>query len=269
MSETNAFLDSVQGEIAFFRAVMHSRPIGIHRNFHIISMRTSIHKDTGEWIDVDEIVRKLRSCYDVDALNAIDVEAEAYEIARSHKSTPTSIPSPSPSENLNFHPFFREEYALPFEPTFEALVAARRMRQTPSLPSSPAPSEPQKATKQSSRSKKSRSKSKANMAGLVGGDSDSSALTQESGDEAIADSVATATDGETMDEDPDGEDAEMREPAPGMLRDHYLTKSLIHFPGVDAKPARRKTGTSTSNKKKLRGAAAANAARSAAKKRKK
>ena len=69
MSES--FLDSIQGEIAFFRAIMHSRPIGIHRNFHLISMRSSIHKDTGEWVDVPDIVKKLRDLYDVDALNAI------------------------------------------------------------------------------------------------------------------------------------------------------------------------------------------------------
>ncbi|KAG7088415.1 hypothetical protein E1B28_012412 [Marasmius oreades] len=257
MSETSEiFLDSVQGEIAFFRAVMHSRPIGIHRNFHIVSMRTSIHKDTGEWVNVDEIVRKLRSCYDVDALNAIDVEVEAYVMARSQKSTPTSIPSPSPTENLNSHPYFREEYALPFEPPFDGLIAARRMRQTPSPASSPAPSEPLKATKQPSRSKKNRSKSKANMAGLVGGDSDSSALTQESGDEALADSVATATDGETIDGDPDEEDVEMHEPSPGASTPNAMT----------VKSTRRRTGTSS--RKRLRGAAAANAVRSAKKRKK-
>ena len=44
------------------------------------------------------------------------------------------------------------------------------------------------------------------MAGLVGGDSDSSALTQESGDESVAPTPATATDGAT--EYADGEEHE-------------------------------------------------------------
>ncbi|KAL0579133.1 hypothetical protein V5O48_002865 [Marasmius crinis-equi] len=211
-------------------------------------MRTSIHKDTGEWVDIADIVNKLRNLYDVDALNAIDIEVEGYELSRSHKSTPISIPSPSPSENLNFHPFFREEYTLPFDSSFETLIAARRMRTTPSPPSSPAPSEPAKSSKQTSRSKKKRGKSKANMAGLVGGDSDSSALTQESGDEAVAESVATATDNETVDGDPEDEDVEMNEPSP-------VTSA--------SKPARKRSGTS--GKRRLHGAALANAARSAAK----
>ena len=55
------------------------------------------------------------------------------------------------------------------------------------------------------------------MAGLVGGDSDSSALTQESGDEAAVgtphESVVTGTDvGTEFGED---EDVEMKEPSPG------------------------------------------------------
>jgi MRG-binding protein len=57
------------------------------------------------------------------------------------------------------------------------------------------------------------------MAGLVGGDSDSSALTQESGDEGTTGtgrlgSVATGTDGGT--DYAEDEDAEMREPSPSM-----------------------------------------------------
>jgi MRG-binding protein len=56
------------------------------------------------------------------------------------------------------------------------------------------------------------------MAGLVGGDSDSSALTQESGDEGTTGtgrlgSVATGTDGGT---DYAEEDVEMGDPSPGM-----------------------------------------------------
>ena len=57
------------------------------------------------------------------------------------------------------------------------------------------------------------------MAGLVSGDSDSSALTQESGDEAGAvetplESVVTGTDAGT--EYAEDEDVEMRDPSPGV-----------------------------------------------------
>jgi MRG-binding protein len=61
------------------------------------------------------------------------------------------------------------------------------------------------------------------MAGLVGGDSDSSALTLESGDEGLPptprESVVTGTDGGT---DFVEEDVEMREPSPGK---HYCTST--------------------------------------------
>lgn len=98
------------------------------------------------------------------------------------------------------HPFFRHEYTLPTDETLDALVSARRMRASASLPSSsPAPS-PAAATKPGRGGRKGKSKLK-HMAGLVGGDSDSSALTQESGDESVAptprDSVATGTDAGT------------------------------------------------------------------------
>lgn len=62
-------------------------------------------------------------------------------------------------------------------------------------------------------------RSKLNLAGLVAGDSDSSALTQESGDEGgpVAEtpreSVVTGTDAGT--EYAEDEDADMREASPG------------------------------------------------------
>lgn len=123
---------------------------------------------------------------------------------------PQAIRSPSPSENLSRHPFFRDEFALPADDTLEALVAARRVRATASIPSStPAPS-----PRQPSRTRKVKApkrKNMADMAGLVGGDSDSSALTQESGDEAAftpRESVVTGTDAGTDFED----EAEAQEP---------------------------------------------------------
>lgn len=64
-------LDSVEGEIAFFRAVMRARPIGIHRHFHALAIRNYIHRATDQWVSADEIWRKLKECYDLDMLEAL------------------------------------------------------------------------------------------------------------------------------------------------------------------------------------------------------
>ncbi|KAF9464225.1 chromatin modification-related protein EAF7-domain-containing protein [Collybia nuda] len=236
--DDTSFLSSVEGEIAFFRSIMRARPVGIHRHFHMLTIQHSIHKETGRVINVDEIWKKLKNCYDMDALEAIDLEAEGYEVANSKKSTPISIRSPSPSANLSAHPFFREEFSLPFEESFERLISQRRMRATVSIPSSsPAPS----PARPKGRGGKKRGRTKLSMAGLVGGDSDSSALTQESGDEIVGTpkgSVVTGTDGGT--DYGDEEDAEMREPSPA--------------PSASPKPIRgrakstKKAGTGTRGK---------------------
>jgi MRG-binding protein len=65
------FLATVDGEIAFFRAIMRARPVGIHRHFHILNIRNGIWKDTGHAVSVDAVWHKLRGLYDMDALEAI------------------------------------------------------------------------------------------------------------------------------------------------------------------------------------------------------
>lgn len=87
------------------------------------------------------------------------------------------------------------------------------MRDTPS-PISPSPS-PQPVTSRT-RAGRKRGKSKLDLAGLIGGDSDSSALTQESGDEGIPPTPrdsATITEGGT--EYGGDEDTEMHDASPG------------------------------------------------------
>ncbi|KIM56093.1 hypothetical protein SCLCIDRAFT_265881 [Scleroderma citrinum Foug A] len=217
-------LDSVEGEISFFRSVMRARPVGLHKHFHVLAIRNSIFTDTGRVVPVECIWEKLQSCYDLEALEAavcivfsyrsladpyFDLkELEGYYTSgSSHSSTPHVVRSPSPSENLSMHSFFREEYSFPPDETLDSLVATRRIRATASIPSStPAPS-PRQPSKTKPKAPK-RHKNKADMAGLVSGDSDSSALTQESGDEGAAftprDSVLTGTDVGT-DYDEDGE----------------------------------------------------------------
>jgi hypothetical protein len=62
------FLESPEGEISFFRSVMRARPVGMHRHFHVLTIRNAIQKDTGHLVSIDDIWVKLRSCYDLDAL---------------------------------------------------------------------------------------------------------------------------------------------------------------------------------------------------------
>lgn len=156
-------------------------------------------------------------------------------------TSPVAVRSPSPSENLARHPFFREEYTLPFDEMLDSLISQRRIRATASAPSSPIASPPpvSASTKSQRRGAASgsgggggrrRAKSKADMAGLVGGDSDSSALTQESGDEAVAgtprESVVTGTDAGT--EFGEDEDVEMKEPSPGRYPAHVKVYSAAN-----------------------------------------
>lgn len=100
--------------------------------------------------------------------------------------------------------------------TFELLISARRVRDSESPPSSP-PVSSSPATRITRGGRTRRSISKSEAAGLVGGDSDSSALTQESGDENeganTKGSVATGTEPGSENEE-DSEEA--REESPGM-----------------------------------------------------
>ncbi|KAF9077768.1 hypothetical protein BDP27DRAFT_1208577 [Rhodocollybia butyracea] len=205
-AETTAFLDTVEGEISFFRSIMRSRPVGIHRHFHVLTMRSSIYKDTNHWVAVDELWQKLKTYYDIDALDAIDLEAEGFD--------KSAVLSPAIDDTTVPRPFFSEEFSLANEPFFETMISTRRMNSVPSPPSSPENSASPAVKVKAPRSKKGNAKSKASMAGLVGGESDSSDLT-DSGEEGLARSVVTATDGgETV--DGEEEDTEMQDTTPGM-----------------------------------------------------
>jgi hypothetical protein len=154
-----------------------------------------------------------------DRLRVKDLEAEGYDIHGAN----TAIRSPSPSANLFGHPYFREEFTLPPDEAYEAMISQRRMRATASLPSS----SPSPVAESKSRIGKKRSRTKMNMAGLVGGDSDSSALTQESGDEGAVGTPITATDGGT--ENLEDEDVDMRELSRGRHHLHLLFNFKLHI----------------------------------------
>lgn len=70
-SSSTGWLDTVEGEIAFFRSLMRARPVGIHRHFHVLTMRNTILRDTGQVVSIDDLWSKLRSCYDLDILESI------------------------------------------------------------------------------------------------------------------------------------------------------------------------------------------------------
>jgi len=269
-ADEHAFLDSVEGEISFFRSIMRARPVGVHRHFHMIAIRNFISKDTGRLVHIDTIWEKLRKCYDLDALDAVDVESEGYLSPKSNSSTPISIGSPSPNENLAAHPFFREEFSLPFDEVFEIIISQRRMRATASAPSSPAaspistPSALIASTSASGSTNKrpgggrkrgKYTKSKLNLAGLVGGDSDSSALTQESGDEAGVpetpmESVVTGTDAGT--DYAEDEDVEMNDPSPAHEASPKPSRGRPPKTGRRGRGATTRAATTRGIKKKKR-----------------
>lgn len=71
LDEKHHILDTVEGEICFFRALMRSRPVGMHRHFHVLSMKHAIEQGTGQSVSIDAIWDKLRSCYNLEALEAL------------------------------------------------------------------------------------------------------------------------------------------------------------------------------------------------------
>jgi len=219
-----SYLNTLEGEIAFFRSLMRARPVGIHRHFHALVIRSTIQRDTGRWLPMDDIWEKLKGCYDLDLLEGIEIDG--FDVPGSGPrpgSNGNGLRSPSPHENLASHPYFRAEYTLPDDSVFEDIISRRRMRASVStVGASPAPSHTyqDKTSVRSSKSKSKRSrakekeKEKNKMAGLVGGDSDSSALTQESGDESIGVAPTPAgTDGATEYNEGDGEHEQSPETA--------------------------------------------------------
>ncbi|KAH6908005.1 hypothetical protein BKA70DRAFT_1372076 [Coprinopsis sp. MPI-PUGE-AT-0042] len=255
-NDDDEFLDTVEGEIAFFRSLMRARPVGAHRHFRIMAMRNAILSDTGKRISIEAMWQKLRGYYNLDALEAADSEHE--NLYTPHKnSPPIPIPSPKPDEELGNHPYFRAEFQLPYDSDILAMLNEKRMRSSDSAPSTPSEASPTYTPPTTRRQKvsKKRGKSQSKLAGLVGGDSDSSALTQESGDEVQAEtpreSVVTGTDGGT--EDGEEEDVEMQEAAASSSRR-----------SASPKPTRGRT-KGARGKKGARGGAST---RAAAKKRK-
>lgn len=214
-SQTQNVLDSVDGEIHFFKSLMRARPIGVHRHFHIITMQAAIEKALKQSVPIEDIWAKLESCYNLDALEVLEAEYEA-----SGNLSNSLTPPASNSLRIGQYPFPPTEYTLPADSYIENLIAERRVRSTPSPDSSPERSQEESRPSASTRRGRKRKQSKVDLAGLVSGDSDSSDLTQQSNDDgeeaetpsARAASVLTGTDGGT--EILDDEDEEKGEAKP-------------------------------------------------------
>ncbi|KDQ11414.1 hypothetical protein BOTBODRAFT_177252 [Botryobasidium botryosum FD-172 SS1] len=198
------FLDTVMGELSFFRAITRARPVGIHRFFHLVSMRQLIREDTNTIVSVDEIWTKLRRCYDLDVLEGLEASDPDADFDSS-ASSPAGVLSPSAINEVALltHPYFRTEFALPHA-SFEPLIAPRRIQEG----SATSDDDEVIEMPQPRRSESVRKKSTMAGAGLVGGESDSSELTEGEDDadddgekkSARVGSVLTTTEGEVEEE---------------------------------------------------------------------
>jgi MRG-binding protein len=113
-------------------------------------------------------------------------DAEGFESPGSAHSTPSAIDSPSPSDNLSLHPYFRKEFALPFDEALDTIISSRRVRDSVSVTSSSSPSPPPPPPTKGRRGGRRGRGSAPRPTSHVAAESDSSVLTLESGDESVA-----------------------------------------------------------------------------------
>ncbi|OCB88924.1 hypothetical protein A7U60_g3879 [Sanghuangporus baumii] len=215
-------LDTVEGEIHFFRSLMRARPVGVNRHFHVLNMQAAIEKGVKQTVPIEDIWRKLEEYYNLEALESLEAEYEQNASTPEDSSTPPPAASPKEGDNLAIHPFFREEFSIPHDAFIESVLAERRVRTTASPMSTASPVPPRSPsevpTRRGRKRKASAEPSKVDLAGLVSGDSDSSDLTQQEEEEVEgeaqtpserrATSAATGTDvgSEAMEEDEEEKD---------------------------------------------------------------
>ncbi|KAG8914895.1 hypothetical protein FRC01_003874 [Tulasnella sp. 417] len=137
------FLDTVEGEIALFRGITQARPVGLHRHFHVLAILQSIKQETGQHVTADDVWTKLRTLYDLGALEELEDQEE----------DPLHEEEEPPKDSVNYHrhPHFRTEFQLPQTQQFEEIIAPRRAatESTPASPEPPTPSTAQHARKPS------------------------------------------------------------------------------------------------------------------------
>ena len=78
-SDPEDVLDTVEGEISLFRSIMRTRPVGIHRHVHMLAIHSSIYRETGFKVPIEDIWAKLGKMYDLDALeHAVSFLSECF-----------------------------------------------------------------------------------------------------------------------------------------------------------------------------------------------
>ncbi|EJU03208.1 hypothetical protein DACRYDRAFT_65406 [Dacryopinax primogenitus] len=174
-SSDREFLDTVPGEIAFFRGIMQARPVGINRHFHMLTVQQHIKDATKRSVTVPVLWDKLHALYDLEKLENMDVSEEdesppQMEIPLPNDDKTPNLSSPAVRKVI-FHPHFREEFFLPQE-EYDLLVAERRLKELPSS-----------ADESTTRPSRRNLRGKERNAGLVSGDSESSELTEGDGDQ--------------------------------------------------------------------------------------
>ncbi|KAH7323316.1 chromatin modification-related protein EAF7-domain-containing protein [Rhizoctonia solani] len=115
----DGFLDTLEGEIALFRSIERARPVGMHKHFHMITLRRSIRNESGFWVNVPDIWAKLATLYHLEALDDIDEQ-------RFHPVTGQLLLWPAVWDAdllYNFSAF--DEFSLPYN-QFDDLMNARR-----------------------------------------------------------------------------------------------------------------------------------------------
>lgn len=61
-----------QAEVTLFRGIMRYRPVGIHKNFHMICLHDYFNKNAAVQVSIDELWNKLETLYDTEALDEMD-----------------------------------------------------------------------------------------------------------------------------------------------------------------------------------------------------
>ena len=263
-----AFLDTVDGEIAFFRSITKARPVGLHRHMHVLTMRQSIKEDTGQVVSPDAIWAKLEATWNLAQLENVE---DNYYSDDSDRATPgkgsdshsDALREPSPSENLDLHPHFVSEFMLPYDAEFERLMDERRLK-GPGDESSDEDVEMAEAapppTTTKGKGKRTRKTSNSVPANILGGDSDSSALTESEDDDMKMNGANSPTEEEEEDEDYGKDSSGMR---------YFLVCFGLELTCILAAPRkRRQSGVAPAPKKKAAAKPAPKAVKSGTKRKK-
>ncbi|EJD50633.1 hypothetical protein AURDEDRAFT_143477 [Auricularia subglabra TFB-10046 SS5] len=260
--DPRAFLDTVTGENAFFKAVARARPVGVHKHVHMLSIRLRIQRDTGVMVPDADIWDKLHTLYDLAALE----QYEGVSWPRTDVSpAPTPISHPTESDNLRTHGFFQNEFSMTDFGDIWPLCLARAPARSPSPGDGP-PSPAETATSargKAAKGKPSRARGgrpsgrgrggrgRGRGAPTKGGGDSSSELTVDEDEKSDGEDPeesragSTVQSGTPMEEDGDSEQSEEQEEddAPATRRAR----------GSKKRPAKRAPGPTPAKKKRKSG----------------